>query len=406
MTTSAHDAEERRRAARVLLQQPVLTAHRHPEQLALVRRHAGTLKQAFARVLGYALVVESGFARLTKTPLSVDAPVRPARRSSGAEFTPRTYTYLSLVCAGLLLRDVGEQILLSQLVAQIRTDAAATGLTFDDTLAERRDLVTAIELLVSWGVLSETDGTVAAWSERHDEALLSITRGLLPHLIKRPLHDLDWPSLMWAVDPDTPEQPRITLRRKLVENPVSHRSDLSDAERDVLRRERRELTRVLDEIFGLSLEVRAEGALAYDTDEELTDIAFPGTGTVRQASLLLIAALIDSLQPDAATQSTLDGRTLPGVLAPWPVIDDRLRDLARVHAKAWRGDVLDDPRRLRDDVVHLLRSVGLVTVVTDGLIVHPAAARYRPAVHTPATTRSKQRLNDGPRYVQELLVAD
>ncbi|GAA2285104.1 hypothetical protein GCM10010149_33560 [Nonomuraea roseoviolacea subsp. roseoviolacea] len=407
MTTAAHDADERRVAARALLANPVLTAHRHGEQLILVRRHAGALKSAFGRLLGYTLVVESGFARLIKAPLSPEAPVRPARRSSGSEFTPRTYTYLALVCAGLLMRDVGEQVLLSQLVEQIRADAVTAGITIDDTLAERRDLVAAIDLLLAWGVLTETDGTVTAWGERREEALLSVTRALLPHLVARPLHTLDHPHLLWAADPDEPEQPRRTLRRKLVENPMVHRGDLSDAERDVLSRERTELTRVLEEGFGLGLEVRAEGALAYDADAQLTDVAFPGTGTVRQAALLLLDTLIEVLRPRAGAQVTLNGQTMPGVLAPWHLVDDELGRLARAHAKAWRTDILDNPLLFRDQAVGVLRSVGLVTVAADGLVVHPLAARYRPTVrHAPPTTRAKRRLDEDPRQFQDPLFAD
>ncbi|MEW9554092.1 TIGR02678 family protein [Nonomuraea sp. NPDC050783] len=407
MTTAAHDADERRMAARALLANPVLTAYRHTEEFALVRRHASALKPAFGRLLGYALVVESGFARLIKAPLPAQAPVRPARRSSGSEFTPRTYTYLALVCAGLLARDVGEQVLLSQLVEQIRADAVTAGITIDDTLAERRDLVAAIDLLLAWGVLTETDGTVTAWGERREEALLTVTRGLLPHLVFRPLHPLDRPDLLWVADPDEPEQPRRTLRRKLVENPLVHRGDLSDAERDVLRRERTELTRVLEESFGLTLEVRAEGALAYDADAQLTDVVFPGTGTVRQAALLLIDALIEALQPSPGTEVTLDGRTLPGVLAPWHVVDDELGKLAQAHVGVWRTDVLDHPLQLRDEAADLLKAVGLCTVTGEGLVVHPAAARYRPAVRlAPPATRAKRRLDDDAQQFQAPLFTD
>ncbi|MGC5011993.1 TIGR02678 family protein [Streptosporangium sp. DT93] len=407
MTIATHDADERRVAARALLADPVLTAHRHPGQLALVRKHAGALKAAFARSLGYALVVETGFARLVKAPLSPDAPVRPARRPSGGEFTPRTYAYLALVCAGLLAPDAGEQVLVSQLVEQIRADAATTGITIDDTLAERRDLVAAIDFLLAWGVLSETDGSVAAWGERREEALLTVNRSLLPHLVARPLYPLARPELLWADDPGVPDQPRRSLRRKLVENPVVHRGDLSEAERDVLSRERTELTRVLDESFGLGLEVRAEGALAYDADERLTDVAFPGTGTVRQAALLLLDALIEVLEPKAGEQVILDGRALTGVLAPWPVVDGSLGDLALRHAKAWRNDIVNDPIRFRDEVVHLLASVGLATVGTEGMVVHPAAARYRPGVRdVSATTRARRRLGADPRETQDPLFTD
>ena len=81
-------------------------------------------------------------------------------------FTLRTYAYLALVCAGLLAPDAAEQVLLSGLVEQLRADAATAGITVDDTLGERRNLVAAIQLLLEWGLLVETDGTVVGWGER------------------------------------------------------------------------------------------------------------------------------------------------------------------------------------------------------------------------------------------------
>ncbi len=400
-TTAAHEASERRQAARALLAHPILADRRHPEEFALVRRHTAALKSSFATLLGYHLVVESSFARLIKGPPATDAPTRPARRGNGTPFTPRTYAYLALVCAGLLAPDVGEQVLLSHLVDQLRADAATAGIAVGDTLPDRRNLVAAIELLVEWGVLVETDGTVAGWGERRDEALLTIARGLLPHLLARPLHTLTGPGDLWAADPDAPEQPRRSLRRKLVENPLLRREDLTDAERDALSRERTEITRVLEEAFGLTLEVRAEGALAYDADAELTDVAFPGTGTVRQAALLLLDALIGSLQPHAGTDAAVADRLLPGALAPWHVVDAALTDLAGRNARAWRSELVGDPGRLRADVVALLEAVSLATATDDGLVVHPAAARYRPdPQRAPAKTRARHRLDaDTPAAV-------
>ena len=77
--TAGLDAGERRLAARHLLASPILTAVRQPAELDLVRRHAPALKSMFASQLGYALVVESRFARLVKAPLPASAPVaRPA----------------------------------------------------------------------------------------------------------------------------------------------------------------------------------------------------------------------------------------------------------------------------------------------------------------------------------------
>ena len=79
VSTAGLDAGERRIAARYLLSSPILTAARQPAELDLVRRHATALKSMFASQLGYALIVESSFARLVKAPLPLSAPsARPA----------------------------------------------------------------------------------------------------------------------------------------------------------------------------------------------------------------------------------------------------------------------------------------------------------------------------------------
>src|SRR5271170_1805841 len=117
VSTAGLDAGERRIAARHLLAAPILTASRQPAELDLVRRHGSALKAMFAGQLGYALIVESSFARLVKAPLPASAPVRPARRvTDDSPFTAATYVQLSLACAALLAPGVGEQILISALV--------------------------------------------------------------------------------------------------------------------------------------------------------------------------------------------------------------------------------------------------------------------------------------------------
>ncbi len=367
--TASQAARERMDAARALLARPLLTAA-HPEELALVRLHAPALRSTFKTVLGYSLIVESTFARLTKGPVSPDGPARPARRPDSSTFTPPTYTHLALLAAALLAPGTGEQTLIS---------------------------VTAIGHLVGWGVLAETDGTATGWGERRDEALLTIHRAALPHLLARPLSGMSHPDDLLAADPQLADQPRRSLRRKLVENPLVRREDLTDAERDVLSRERSELTRVLGENFGLTVEVRAEGALAYDSTGSLTDVAFPGSGTVKQAALLLLAELIDLRQPTAGTTASLDdGRTVPGGGVSWDEVDGALARLSARHRRAWGATLVDQPDRLREEVITLLTDLGLATVKGSGVVIHPAAARYRPQPHTAPATRAARRLADQP----------
>ncbi len=192
----------------------MLSAGGHPEDLARVRRHAPALKTSFASTLGYPLVVESGFARLIKAPLTADAPARPARRPSGSDFSARTYVYVALLGASLLAPEVGEQVLISTLIEQLRADAASAGLTLDDSHSEARQLVAAFGLLAEWGIVEETDGTVSGWGERREEALITVNRALLPHLLARPLSAFDGPQdLLDDPDRDHPAQPRRSLRR-------------------------------------------------------------------------------------------------------------------------------------------------------------------------------------------------
>jgi uncharacterized protein (TIGR02678 family) len=392
--TASQAARERVDAARALLARPLLTTA-HPEELALVRLHAPALRTTFKTVLGYSLIVESTFARLAKGPVSPDGPPRPARRPDNSTFSAATYTHLALLCAALLAPGTGEQTLISALIDQVRSDAASIGVQIGDTLPERRALVTAISHLISWGVLSETDGTATGWSERRDEALLTIHRTVLPHLLARPLSGMNHPDDLLAHDPQLADQPRRSLRRKLVENPLVRREDLTDAERGVLSRERSELTRVLAEHFGLTVEVRAEGALAYDDSGSLTDIAFPGSGTLKQAALLLLAELIELRQPVGGAALTLDdGRVVAGIRATWAEVDEAVDRLRARHRRAWGAALVDQPGRLRDEVVTLLGDLSLATATASGLAIHPAAARYRPLPHAAPPTRAARRLAD------------
>jgi uncharacterized protein (TIGR02678 family) len=382
VTTAGFDAGERRTAVRHLMAQPILTAARQPAELDLVRRHAQQLQSLFSTQLGYPLVVETSFARLVKAPLPQEAPVRPARRpSDGSPFTPGTYAHLALVCAALLAPGVGEQVLISSLVDQIRADAAAQSIGITDGLGDRRQLVTALSLLVSWGVIAETDGSLTAWGERReDEALLTINRTLLLHLLSKPLHEHDASAVL--SEPHEHDNPRRRLRRRLVENPAVFRAELPEDELDVLSRDRADLARYLDENFGLVLEVRAEGALAYDPTGTLTDIDFPGSGSAKQAALLLLDELIVALAPTRESTVTVHGRALPGVLAPWPRVDAVLTDLTARYRTAWKNAYISSRDALRTDVVAVLAEMRLGAATETGLAIFPFAARYQPHVTT------------------------
>ncbi|GAB3868183.1 TIGR02678 family protein [Dactylosporangium cerinum] len=340
-------AEERRRAVRALLAQPLL--HPTHDEFPLVRRHADWLKSWFGQFLGYRLVVEAGFARLFKAGLP-PGQGRPLLQKSGTPFAPRSYAYLALTVAVLLTGP--EQLLLSQLVADIRSAAVEAGIDLGDVdrAVERRALTTALRQLVQWRVLLEEQGTVDG---DQAEALLSVDRDLVTHLLAAPIGRAANPEEFMAAEQRTT---RHAVRRRLVECPVVYVDDLTARERAWLRKEQRRDERAFAEYTGLHAELRAEGAALLDPDDDLSDVDFPGTGTVAQAALLTVEALAGALAPEVSRT----GPPVVGVPVPDGLIEETLAGLVERHAKRWAGAYTENPAALKDAVVDLLTQLQLL----------------------------------------------
>jgi uncharacterized protein (TIGR02678 family) len=347
-------ASERRRAVRVLVASPLL--HPDHEDFPLVRRHADWLKSWFGQFVGYRLVVEANFARLFKPGLPRGAG-RPLMRSTGP-FPPRSYAYLALAVSVLL--TCPEQLLLSQLIADVRAAAVEAGIDLGnaDRPVERRALGAALRQLVRWRVLLEEQGTVDEYADDSDaEALLTVDRDVVAHLLATPMGRAGDPEEFLAnAAAAGPGGARHAVRRRLLECPVVYVDELTARERAWLRREQRRDERSFGEYVGLQAELRAEGAALFDPDDDLSDLHFPGTGTVAQAALLAVEALTAELAP-AASRS---GPLVVGVPVPDGALDRVLNGLVERHRRRWAAAYTDDPSALRDAVVDLLIRVGLV----------------------------------------------
>ena len=370
-------AAERRTAIRLLLRHPLVTAATHPDEFPLIRRHADELARQFGQVLGYRLTVEPGFARLHKAGLGHDAG-RRLERGSGAPFTPRTYAYLALALAALVTAP--EQLLLSEVVARTRAAAAEAGIDLGEPnrVTERRALVAALKQLMTWRVLAEDEGSVDSYAgDGEADALLTIDREIARHLVSGPVsqaaapHDL----IERAVDPGE-AGPRHRVRRMLVETPVVYVDELTEEERDWLRRSQRREQRILEDFAGLRAEIRAEGVALIDSEQELTDTQFPGTGTVAWAGLLLVGRLAAELTPANGTV---------GVPIPDGRAEEHLRLLTEQHRGAWSAELTSSPALLTDAVLDLLHRMRLIRPLLpqereSGWLLTAAAARYAPEV--------------------------
>ncbi|MCD2098524.1 TIGR02678 family protein [Rhodococcus rhodochrous] len=357
------DVSGRRDAARALLQQPIVTAASDRETFDLVRRHAPALKSMFADRLGYRLVIEPTFARLTKAPLGSTSPHRALRHADGTEFGATTYACLALVCAALIEPGTGARVSVDDLLEQVRADAREIGIVFGDPVSEERNFAAALRVLEEWGVITESGHVDEATGDgpHHD-----VHRDLLPHLLDTPLHGMPGPAAALARHEHEPAARR--LYRRLVEDPFVARDALDDESATILARDRHELARMLEDDFGLVLEVRAEGALAYDPAGVLTDEAFPGSGTLKHACLLLLAELTERFGNSAAATLHVDVHTLDSVLA----------DLAAARSRTWKSIYVRDLALLRRDVVALLVRLGLARPHENGLELTAPSARYRP----------------------------
>lgn len=378
---TTRDAAEHQDAMRLLLRHPLITADGpHAEGFRLVRRHRDELASDLRQVLGYRLAVEAGFARLYKAGLGAGRG-RPLRRASGAPFSPRAYTYLTLCCSVLLTGR--QQVLLSALIEHVRNAAAEAGVELGgDNQADRRAFVAALRQLIAWGVLVEDDGAVSAFAEDAGaEALLFVRRDLVRQLLAVPLREVDHPDelVRMAAEPGVGAGARHRVRRLLVEEPAVLADDLDEESWAWLRQSQRREARTFADLFGLELEIRAEGVAAIDPRDELTDEAFPRGGTLGHAALLAVSELARRLCPAGPARDEV----VSTVTVPDGLLGDVVSELLERHRRRWKQDYVDHPERLPRDVEDLLVSMGLLRRGAGGeLRLAAVANRYAPEVVT------------------------
>ena len=394
---------ERRQVARHLVQRPLTCKEQDPELFRLVRRHEAELDRWFTQRLGYRLHVGADTARLYKNAyVPADRPLR----TGGSE---RALHQVEHVLLALTLASVASGpavISLRDLIEQVRSAAGEAEITLGDQASDRRALVVALKWMIEHGLAEELHAKVDAYaSDENADAVLKLRPDRIALL---PL-----PALVSAASPDEllaradrRSATRQWMRARLVEDPVLYRRDLTDAEWAELRRRLGEEERLLDEMFGLVLESRAEGVAAVDPTGALADQRFPTGGTVGHAALLLLDRLRPVPDSDSGSGSGSGSGSAPrsspefgfvqgGVSAghggagddgagndgardgavgqagghggstvvPMAVVQDHLGALATQHARSWANDLVSSPARLTRDVVRLLVDLRLAELV-------------------------------------------
>jgi len=320
------ELDEYQQAARLVLRHPLITAG-YPDRtsLPLVRKWAGRLREDLAEVLGYTLVSSGDTIRLRRARDTLDA-TRPALTRARRPFDRRRYAYLVLALSAL--GRSGSQIALSELADAVAAEAGRIdGLGMDTgRKADRDAFVDAVAWLEARGALRMADGSAAEWvnDPERAEALYDIVREVVaavyaPSRVLQHLSSVT--ELLSGTDRGIPAQgvnaqrraAARRARRLVLENPVVYYADVDPGLRGQLRSPA--LAEDLERLTGLPLERRAEGIALLNVGQRLSDVTFPGTGTVAQAALLLCARIAGYLQRNRARVEHLSAATAAERLA-------------------------------------------------------------------------------------------
>ncbi|MGW3956517.1 TIGR02678 family protein [Streptomyces sp. NPDC004752] len=426
------------KAVRLVLRHPLVTSG-YPDRAALstVRRWADQLRTDLMDVLGHRLVTTADTARLQRAQDGLDA-TRPALTRAGRPFDRRRYAYLVLTLAALGRH--GAQVALGELADAVAADAVRIdGLGLDTARKPDRDaFVDAVTWLTERGALTLADGSATAWAgdPERAEALYDIDREILlavHHPTRVLQHLTSVTSLLdssgaLGLSAGRAAQRRDQARRArrlVLENPVAY---YADADAELLGQLRAPaLAEDLERLTGLTVERRAEGVALVDTSGRLSDLRFPGGGTVAQAALLLAARISAAVQrsgrhalellpaPTAAERLAARARRIDGALPSrgtvaeltelaepdeesayetvadadhepgetrYPFVTDswlrgRLKEIIGEYGAGFAADLRGDPDRLLGQALDLLAAMSLIVRVDGGALALPLLARYR-----------------------------
>ncbi|WP_068165562.1 TIGR02678 family protein [Rhodococcus phenolicus] len=419
------------RAVRLILTHHLVTvSYPDPNALPLVRRWATELRADLLEVFGYRLEVTETTARLFTVADRLD-PGAGTSTVSERPFDRRRYAYLALALAAL--GRAGNQISLSELAEHVAAEASQVdGVELAaDRAADRDAFVDAVAWLCARGAITLADGDAGRWASDPEigEALYDIDRAVVTALFRpaRVVQHLRSVRGLLA-DGDAAVGPERTVataevarrvRRALVQRPVLYAEELDDAEALQLALPRTAAD--VELLTGLVAERRAEGVALVDSSGRLSDVRFPGTGSVAQLALLLageisarvlepgdagllrvplppdrhdaLVAAVDAAIPDSGVFAALavedpvvseavvvEDEERPVVLHP--LIEDgwlasTVGQLVDAYGRTFAAQWQADPAGLAAAALDLLEKLRLVVRVPGGVLALPALARFR-----------------------------
>ncbi|KAA5602375.1 TIGR02678 family protein [Blastochloris sulfoviridis] len=379
------ERDEFRTAARSLLMTPLMSPTH--QDFTVVRRHAGPLRDWFARETGWILHVEREGARLYKRP----ADLTDATRGLPGYGRGR-YVLLCLACAVLERADPQITLhLLGDRVLKLSVDPVLAGCGYSFTLGtqnERRDLVAVCRTLLDLGVLQRVAGDEESFVQAgrdHGDALYDVHRRALAGMLAAVRGPSTWAAgdapatlderLHALADEhvaDSEEARRTALRhriaRQLLDDPVIYVECLEPQTRAYFVNQRGAMAARLCEATGLMPEQRAEGLALTDETGSLTDVAMPAEGTDAHVTLLVAEYL---------ARRAKDGHRAFEAL-PEQDIAHFLGEARERFGRYWRRSAREpgSERELAAIAIERLEKLRLVARDANGVQARPALVRF------------------------------
>ncbi|WP_028193382.1 DUF2398 family protein [Salinispora pacifica] len=437
---SPTDLPAYQRAARLVLRFPLVTdIYPTTGALELIHRWEDPLARDLRYLFDYRLDVRTSHARLIRQFDRLDAVAQ--FRHNNRPFDRRRYAYLCLVLAGLRrsYTEVSLSVIARLLVPQAN---AIDGLGFEPTITPHKNaLADVLMFLERLGALRCSDGSASAWLRDHDngDALYDVDHDICAAVFRpsRSLQELPTAAALLASDVkgerDASRLAGQRARRHVIEYPVTYFDQVDEHTGAALRHP--QLAEELGRLTGGLVERRAEGIALIDSTGGFSDETFPRSNAVARAAALLLGTIADALSDpeapisrwalaadaeeqlglltrldvampttDHTSTAVVDATEVSGTTAAraqgeWPFISDaRLTDMmhglyARFPMKSFTDTWAADPNGLLRNAIRFLIEMNLLAPATNGVLVLPAAGRYRTIIPVVAPANDQLQLH-------------
>jgi len=376
----ASEQEELRRGAQILMENRWVSRREMPDEYLLIRRNEKALRQFFREKCGWPLLVTANFYKLEKIPANPWGFMGIAAMQSIED-----YVLLACVMAFLEEYESGGQFLLGDLaealLAYYPQEAHTPRLNWE-SYNWRKSLIRVLNFLAEEGVINivddestgfisqgfNADGAIAG------EALYEVTnlaRYFLRSFPKELSDYVSWQDLLEAdYVTDTNEEARSLrhrrnrIYRELLLKPVFYRQGEYEADFAYLRNRRGRLEDIIQDWFGLHLELYQNGVMAVSHEQstwfnDVFPVRFRGIHDI----ILHLSHYLRELSPEQVKQ--------PMTINQW---QGHLEQLSKNTKAGWTKEYREmSLKRLSERLLEEMTSWGMVKVDEDGLITVQSA---------------------------------